>query len=96
MSNLNDTLLGSAQQLGTGGAGHAFASARSSGAVTASDSTALDFNALWIGVAGNVTIKHTASGDAVTYSNVPVGILPVAGVRVMAATTATGVVWMKW
>lgn len=73
-----------------------FGSATKSGAVTKSDTTVLDYNALYIGVTGDVVIKHTASGTAVTYKNVPVGILPVAGVRVMAATTASEIVWMKW
>lgn len=82
---------------GTDGAAHVFASATSSGAVTASDSTELDFNALYVGGTGNVTIKHTSAGSAVTYTNVPGGsILPVSGVRVMAATTATSITWMKW
>jgi len=74
-----------------------FASATTSGAVTASDSTVLDFNALYVGVGGDIAIKHRTGGPTVTYVGVPAGsILPVAGVRVMAATTATSVVWMKW
>jgi len=84
--------------LNTDGSRHAFASARSSGAVTKSDSTVLDFNAVYVGTAGDVAIKHTEGGSAVTYPGVPAGsILPVAGVRVMSAnTTASGMVWMKW
>ena len=82
---------------GTDGASHQFASAKESGAVTASDSTVLDFNALYVGVTGNVSIDHTEGGAAVVYSFVPAGtVLPVAGVRVNAATTATDIVWMKW
>ena len=74
-----------------------FASATSSGAVTPSDSTELDFNALYVGGSGDVSIKHEASGATVVYSGIPAGmILPVAGQRVMAATTATYIVWMKW
>ena len=77
---------------------HAFASATSSGAVTKSDSTVLDFNAIYVGTGGDVAIKHTEGGSAVTYPNVlPGSILPVSGVRVMSAnTTASGMVWMKW
>lgn len=82
---------------GTDGSAHTFASATSSGAVAKSDSTVLDFNALYFGATGNVTIVHTEGGSAVEYTNIPVGtILPVAGVRVNAATTATAIVWMKW
>jgi hypothetical protein len=75
-----------------------YASAKQSGAVTPSDGTELNFNALYIGGAGNVVIKHTTSGDAVTYSSVPAGtILPIEGVRVMFTnTTATSIVWMRW
>lgn len=82
---------------GYGGAMSTFASATSSGAVTKSDATVLDYNALYVGSTGNVVVKHTETGSAVSYPNVPAGtILPVAGVRVMDATTATNIVWMKW
>ena len=74
-----------------------FASATSGGAVTASDATVLDFNALWVGGAGDVSVDHTEGGTAVVYTGVTAGsILPIAGVRVNAATTATAIVWMKW
>lgn len=77
---------------------HAFASATSSGAVTKSDSTVLDFNALYVGTGGDVAIKHAEDGAAVTYTNVPSGsVLPVSGVRVMSTgTTAAAITWMKW
>jgi len=79
------------------GAGNQFASATSGGAVTKSDSTVLDFNALFVGGAGNVSVDHTEGGTAVVYTGVPAGsILPVSGVRVNAATTATNITWMKW
>lgn len=68
----------------------------SSAAVTKSDSTALKFDALWVGGTGNVVIKHTEPGDAVTFTNVANGVLlPVAGVRVMAATSATNIVALR-
>jgi hypothetical protein len=80
------------------GAVPVFSSATSSGAVTKSDSTVLAFNAIYVGGAGDVAIKHTEGGSAVTYVGVPAGsILPVSGVRVMSTgTTATSMVWMDW
>jgi hypothetical protein len=80
------------------GAAHVFASATSFGAVTKSDSTVLDFNAVYVGVTGDVAIKPNETDAAVTFSNVPGGsILPVAGVRVMSAnTTASSMVWLKF
>lgn len=77
---------------------HVFASATSSGAVTKSDATVLDFNAIYIGTGGDVAIKHSEGGSAVTYPSVQAGtILPVAGVRVMSTgTTASNMVWMKF
>lgn len=77
---------------------HVFASATSSGAVTKSDDTVLAFGAIYVGGAGDVTIKHAEGGAAVTYVGVPAGtILPVSGVRVMSTgTTATNMVWMAW
>ena len=82
----------------TGDAAHAFASATSGGAVTPSDATVLDFNALFVGGAGNVSVDHTEGGTAVVYIGVVAGtILPVSGVRVNStSTTATNMTWMKW
>lgn len=87
-----------ASLMGTDNAAHVFASATSSGAVTKSDSTVLNFNALYVGGAGDVAVKHSEGGSAVTYSAVSAGtILPICGVRVMSTnTTATLLVWMKW
>lgn len=77
------------------GALNTFSSATSAGAVTPSDSTVLDFNALYVGGTGNVIV--TVGGSDVTFSAVPVGtILPVRGTKVKLATTATLIVWMKW
>lgn len=73
------------------------ASATNSGTVTPSDTTVLEFKALYVGGSGNVVIKHTTDGSSITYPSVLAGtILPVKGVRVMAATTATSLVWMNW
>ena len=83
---------------GSRGAAFIAASATSSGAVTKSDSTVLQFRAVYVGGAGDVAIKHTEGGSAVTFVGVPAGsILPVSGVRVMSTgTTATSMVWMDW
>lgn len=62
-------------------------------AVTPSDSTVVNCQALFVGVTGNVAI--TAEGDtaAVTLTNVPVGLLPIACSKVMSTnTTASGIV----
>lgn len=83
---------------GERGSANVAASATSSGAVTKSDSTVLQFRAIYVGGAGDVAIKHTEAGSAVTYPSVPAGtILPVSGVRVMStSTTASSMVWMDW
>lgn len=75
-----------------------YASARDSEAVTPNDSTVLSFDALYIGAAGNVAIKHESDRAAVTFVAVPAGsILPVAGVRVMSTnTTASSIVALRW
>ena len=79
------------------GAAFVAASATSSGPVTKSDSTVLQFRALRVGGAGDVVYKHTETGDALTWPSALAGeIIPVQGVRVMAATTATNIVWMDW
>jgi len=58
-------------------------------AITVSDSTADangPFKALWIGVTGNVKL-NTIAGNDVTITNVPVGILPVACLRIWSTGT---------
>lgn len=83
---------------GTDGAAHVFASATSAGTVTPSDSTVLDFNAVYVGGAGDVSIDLTEGGTAVVWPGVLAGTtLAVSGVRVNSTgTTATNMVWMKW
>ena len=68
------------------------------GAVTKSDTTVLQFKALYIGGAGSVVLKEAGSGGgAITFAAVPVGTtLLVSGTRVMAASTATNIVWLDW
>jgi hypothetical protein len=77
-----------------------YASAKSYGAVTKSDSTVLSFQAVYVGGAGDVAISPSEgdSGDAVTFAGLAAGtILPVKGRRVMSTnTTATNLVWLNW
>lgn len=74
-----------------------FASATESDEVTPDDDEAIEFDALYVGTGGTVIVKHTESGAIKTFTNVQDGsILPVAGVRVMAATTATGILALRW
>lgn len=64
-------------------------------AVTPSDTTQITFRAIYVGGAGNVTV--TAEGGAVlTFTAPPVGsIIPIRGIKVMAATTATSLVALR-
>lgn len=58
-------------------------------AITVHDTTADPlgpFKALWIGAAGNVSLL-TVGGTAITLTNVPVGILPVACSRINSTGT---------
>lgn len=70
------------------------ASATSSVAITKSDDTDVTCKALYIGGAGDVVIKHTSGGTAVTYpvlAGATLNVTLTAG-RVMAATTATSII----
>jgi hypothetical protein len=72
-------------------------SATRSGPVTPSDDTELSFKRLYVGTTGDVTIQHEGADSVVTYANVPAGTtLDVTGNRVMAATTASDIVWMSY
>jgi hypothetical protein len=67
-------------------------------AVTPSDSTVINCEAIYIGGDGNVAIKHRAENTTVTFVGVTAGtILPVkiVGGRIMAATTATNIVALQ-
>lgn len=67
--------------------------ARGYAAVTPSDSTELDCRALYVGGAGNVVLQMPGRSETVTFLSVPAGtFMPVSARRVMAATTATGIV----
>lgn len=74
----------------------AYASGETGGAVAPSDSTVLDFNALYVGVVGDIVV--TVGGVDLTFVAVPAGtILPVRGTKVKATgTTASSIVWLNW
>lgn len=61
--------------------------------VTPSDSTVLPagVRALWIGGAGDVTVRFAATGNIRTYKSVPAGRHLVQVDQVRAATTATDI-----
>lgn len=69
-------------------ASNSSSSASGAVSVTPSDSTALDFRALWVGGAGNVAVR-TRNGQTVTFVGVGAGvILPIQGDRVMSTNTS--------
>lgn len=59
-------------------------------AITPSDVTIIPTTrSIWVGVAGNVAVKM-ASGATVTFTGVPIGVLPVQVTQVLSTnTTAT-------
>lgn len=62
-------------------------------AVTPSDDTIVGCRAIYVGVAGNLSIIAADDTAAVTVSNVPAGtVLPIQAKKIMAATTASGIV----
>lgn len=65
-------------------------------AITPDDATVVDFAAIYVGGAGNLTVR-CIDGTTVTFTAPPVGsIVPVAVDRVMAATTATLLIGLNW
>jgi hypothetical protein len=67
--------------------------ATTAAAVTPSDSTALTSRAVWVGGAGDLSVRLSgAPSTTVVFTAVPAGsLLPVSVVRIMAATTATNI-----
>ena len=68
--------------------------AEGAAAVVPSDTTELGpCKALYVGSAGgNVVVQMPGRSDAITFTAVPIGVLPVSARRVMAATTSTNIV----
>jgi hypothetical protein len=78
--------------VGTPQAGNEAQSAQTAVAVTPSDSATVFFDALYVGVSGDISLIASNSSSAVVFKSVPVGILPVSCVRVNATlTTATNI-----
>lgn len=67
--------------------------ATTAAAVTPSDSTALTSRAVWVGGAGDLSVRLSgATSTTVVFTAVPAGtLLPLSVVRIMAATTATNI-----
>jgi len=54
--------------------------------------TIMGFKAIYVGGAGDLTVKNDA-GASIAFQNVPAGsLLPISGTYIMAATTATNLV----
>ena len=67
-----------------------FASGTGGAEVTLSDSAANVYSALWIGTAGDGTLRiTTANGKVLNFAGVPVGMFPMA--TSIVHTTGTGV-----
>lgn len=66
-------------------------------AVTPSDITVLTpTRGLYIGSAGHVVVQMYGSDNTVTFSNVPVGILPVRVTKVLATGTGASDIVALW
>ena len=70
-------------------------------AVTPSDATAVFFDALYIGTAGALAVEMLGrpgeAGNVLTFTAVPVGILPISVVRVLSTgTVASNIIGLNW
>jgi len=73
---------------------NATVAAHSATVVTPSDSTLIPTTrALYVGVGGNIAVQMSDDENIITFTNVPVGILPIQVIKVMSTnTTATGII----
>lgn len=70
---------------------------RGASTITPSDSANLEnpVSAIYVGGTGNLSVVM-ANGESATFTNVPVGVLEIAVVKVLSTgTTATGLVGLK-
>ncbi len=67
-------------------------------AIVPSDVTLLDFDALYVGGAGNIVVEADSNGKTTTFSAIPAGtILPIHIIKVNATlTTATLIVGLRY
>ena len=76
---------------------NATVSAHSALAVTPSDSTILPCTrALYVGTTGNIAVVMADDENTITFSNVPVGILPIQVIKVMSTNTTASNVIALW
>jgi len=73
---------------------NATVAAHSATAVTPSDATIIPTTrGLYIGVTGNLAVKMSDDENTITFSNVPVGVLPIQVIQVLSTgTTATNII----
>jgi len=68
-------------------------SAKRGVAVTPSDTTVVACNAVYVGGAGNLAVQFYDGGPTVTFTAPALGVVHfISAYRIMAATTATGIV----
>jgi len=68
-------------------------SAKRGVAVTPSDTTVVDCQAIYVGGAGNLVVEHYNGGPKTTYTAIAVGVVHrISAYRIAAATTATLIV----
>jgi hypothetical protein len=71
--------------------------ARSGASVTPHDTNANEFDALWIGVSGNLAVKLSGNNNSITFENVPIGWFPVKTSLVLSTgTTASSIIGVRW
>jgi len=73
---------------------NATVSAHSAVAVTPSDSTVIPVTrALYVGTTGNIAVRMAEDGNSITFTTVPVGILPIQVDQVLSTgTTASNII----
>lgn len=65
--------------------------------VTTSDTNDNKYDALWIGIAGDVAVVPRSGNAAVTFKNVPIGWFSVSVDKVMSTnTTASEIIGVTW
>lgn len=65
----------------------------------AADTVGVQFQGLYVGVAGNIVVDTLGGSKSVTFANVPVGFFPVACSKVYSSangTTASSLVGLAW
>lgn len=74
-----------------------YATAKYATSITAHDTNANQYDAIWVGVGGNIAVQLRKDTSSIVFTNVPVGWFSVSTSLVLSTgTTASALIGVRW